>query len=202
MGISLCPIGNHKIEFKDKTYEVLANEIKEKLDGIVFENAAFLKEVALKENSHNPDSISRIMVKNQWTFFPEDEYYNFAEDKFLTFDGPFELHLWMDAYTLMFFSPSSRYWEWLEMTDEDRFEWRKYYYKVLQALGGDRVIYLADNSHPLDSFNYLEVPLDAVEQKLVEAFGEPKKTLEEVAKNYEKAFFVDRFEDLKMKGTE
>lgn len=197
MGTSLCPIGNHKIEFKDKTYEVLANEIKEKLDALKFENAAFLKETALWENSNNTETIAQINEKNKWTFLPEDEYYNFTEDKFLTFDGPFELHLWMDAYTLMFFSPSCRYREWLEMADEGRIEWRKYYYQVLQALGGNKVIYLADSSHPLDSFNYLEVPFDEVEQKLIEAFGEPKKTFEEVAQNYDKAFFVERFEDLK-----
>lgn len=180
MGTSLCPLGNHKIEFKDKTYESLANEVKEKLDGVKFENAAFLKEVALKEDSHNQDSISRINVKDEWTIFQEDEYYDFAEDKFL-----------------MFFSPSCRYREWLEMTDEDRFEWRNYYSQVLHILGGDRVIYLADNSHPLDAFNYLEIPFEQIELKLIEAFGDPKNTFEEVARNYKTAFYLDRFEDLR-----
>jgi len=41
MGTSLCPIGNHKIEFRNKNYETLANEVKEKLDGFKFENTAF-----------------------------------------------------------------------------------------------------------------------------------------------------------------
>lgn len=80
-----------------------------------------MKETALWENSNNTETIAQINEKNKWTFLPEDEYYNFAVDKFLTFDGPFELHFWMDAYTLMFFSPSCRYREWLEMTNEDRF---------------------------------------------------------------------------------
>lgn len=39
---------------------------------------------------------------------------------------------------------------------------------------------MADNSHPLDSFNYLEIPLHEVEVKLTEAFGELKNTFEEV----------------------
>ena len=37
------PIGNHKIEFKDKTFEALANEIKEKLDSLEFEKCCFLE---------------------------------------------------------------------------------------------------------------------------------------------------------------
>jgi hypothetical protein len=197
MGTSLIPVGNHKIEFKDKTFETLANEIKQKLDEIKFENAAFLKETALNDWCNYPDIIMEIQTKNQWTVY---ESYDFSEDKALDFGSPFKYELRFDAYTIQFSGCGYRYWGWLELDHDIRNQWRKYYYQVIRAFGGDRVIYLADNSHPLEKFLYMNIPFEEVELKLTEAFGSPQKTFEEVDSNYEISFYVDRFEDLK--GTE
>lgn len=196
MSTSLCPIANHKIEFKNKSFQSLANEIKEKLDRLKLENIAFLKELSLSENSPKPEKTGR-KEAGDWSVHPEDEYYKFAEDKYLNFNGPFDLDFEIDAHKIHFFNPGFSYREWLEKDEETRNKWRKYYYQVTQLLGGDRVIYLADNSHPLEKYMYLEIPLEKIENKLLQDFGEPKRTFEEVLRNYNAAFYADRFKDIK-----
>lgn len=192
MGTSLCPVGNHTIEFKDKTFEALVTEIKEKLDGITFENEAFLKKTALEDAAGYPEIIEQIQITKQWIVY---ESYNFAEEKVLEFGGPFYFELQFDAYTIQFYDCGYRYWQWLELDPDTRNQWRKYYYQVIKAFGGDRMIYMADNSHPLEHILYLKIPFEEVEIKLTDTFGAPKKTFEEVNSNYETSFYVDRFED-------
>jgi hypothetical protein len=197
MGTSLCPMGNHKVEFKNKSFENLSSELKEKLNGLKFVNASFLKEIAISEKSNYPDLIARINEVKDWRFYPEDANYNFKEDKYLNFYGPFDLNIWIDKHKIHFYNPSCRYMEWLELDPKTRNEWRRYFYQIVSLFEGDRVIYFADNSHPLETFSYLESPLKDVELKLIDAFGEPKKTFEEVAKKYQNSFFSDRFTDLR-----
>jgi hypothetical protein len=80
---------------------------------------------------------------------------HFDERKTIEFHGPFDLEIDFKEYTIMFWEPSYRYWTWSEPQFEKiRNEWRKFIYIILSHFGGNRVVYLPDNAHNFDEFNY------------------------------------------------
>lgn len=200
MGTDLYQLGNHKIKFKNRQFSELTKEIKITLDKTLFPNADFLRLAALRWANSNPKNvrdIREIKTKREWTFRDEDEYFNFREDKNIDFYGPFDLHLTFEEHKITFWNPPYRYWDWFEMEDNvHRDEWRKYMYHVIKLFGGDRVIYLADNGHPLDEFIYHEGTFEEIEKALFKKFGKPKKTFEEVAADFDNSYFIDDFKTI------
>lgn len=193
-------VGNHGIVFKGRHFSELATEIKSKLDGIQFVNAEFLRLFALRWANSEPKSvhdIREIKTKKDWSYFEEDDHFNFGEDKFIEFNGPFNLSLTFSERYVTFWNPPFRFWYWFEMEDlVHRNEWRKYMFQVLQAIGGTKVAYLADNSHPLEGYLDFEGNFEEMEAALKVEFGEPQQTFEGVVANFRSSYFIDRFEDI------
>lgn len=194
MGISLYTFGNHKITFQNKNFIDLATEIAEKLNDLQFTNAEFLKSFALNWHKNDTKSIKKILAKKSWTYRKEDEYYNFAENKTIEFEGPFDLELTFSEHNILLWNPPCRYWVWFETDDTDfRNEWRKYMKQIVNAFGGNRVFYAGDNTHHLDSYIYYEGTFEAMELELLAQFGKPKFTFKEVAESVEDSYFIDDF---------
>lgn len=57
-----------------------------------------------------------------------------------------------------------------------RDEWRKYMQYVVKLFGGDRIVYLAHNAHPLNEFIEHEGTFEELETALQMKFGKPKTT--------------------------
>lgn len=197
MGTDLYQLGNHKIRFKERDFSELTTEIKTVLDRTVFPNAEFLKRFALRWHSDNPRMIREIKTKRHWTFREENEYYSFAEDKEIEFDGPFGLNLTFDENKITFWDPTFRYWQWFEMDDGvHRDEWRKYMQHVVKLFGGDRVLYAADNGHHLEEYTYYEGTFEEMENALRKKYGNPKPTFQEVADDFDNSYFIDDFKNI------
>lgn len=204
MGTDLVPIGNHKINFSQKGFKELAHELCQKLNAIKFVNAEYLRLFALhcvKSEFPNVRLIREIKTKKEWTYMEGDPAYErYTVDGNIEFDGPFNLSLYFTEHYIYFFNPSSRYRHWIEDDTIDgiafRNEWRKYMHQVVHACGGDRVIYLADNAHPLESFSDMEVSFEEVEKALHEKFGAPKKTFRELAENSYNSYMIDYLKDI------
>ena len=75
--------------------------------------------------------------------------------------------------------------------------WRKYMRQITTLFGGDRVIYLADNAHPLDKYISYDDSFKEIENELLAEFGKPSSTFKEVTEDYQRRYFIDRFDDLK-----
>lgn len=194
MGTDLRQIGNHKIRFKGRQFSELTTEIKSVLDKTVFPNAEFLKRFALHWHRDDPRMVREIKTKRHWIFREEDEYYNFAEDKEIEFDGPFGLNLTFDENKITFWDPPYRYWQWFEMDDDVlRDEWRKYMQHIVKLFGGDRVLYAADNGHYLEEYIYYEGTFEEMENALQNKYGKPKTTFKEVADDFDNSYFIDDF---------
>jgi len=203
MGTDLYQLGNHKIKFKERHFSELTTEIKTKLDNTVFPNAEFLKRFALRWHSDNPRMIREIKTKRHWTFREENEYYSFAEDKEIEFDGPFGLNLTFDENKITFFDPPYRYWQWFEMDDDvHRDEWRKYMKQIVNLFGGDRVLYAADNSHHLEKYTYYEGTFEEMENALREKYGKSKTTFQEVADDFDNSYLIDDFKSINWSKSE
>lgn len=197
MGTDLYQSGNHKIRFKERHFKELATEIKTTLDNTVFPNAEFLKRCALHWHSDNPRRIREINTKRHWAYREEDVYYKFKDYQEIIFDGPFGLKLTFDESKILFWNPPFRYWQWFEMEDDvHRDEWRKYMQHVVKLFEGDRVVYLADNSHHLEEYIFYEGTFEEMENALLEKFGKPKKTFKEVAKDIDNSYFIDDFKSI------
>jgi hypothetical protein len=199
MGTDLYQLGNHKISFKNRQFSEIANEIKITLDRTIFPNADFLKLAALRwANSEpkNESDIQKIKTKTDWTFREEDDYYNFRKDKYIEFEGPFDLELTFNENKITFWNPPYRYSDWFEMNENHRDEWRKYMCHIIKLFGGDRVVYLADNTHPLNDFIYCEGTFEEMEESLFKKFGKPKQTFKEVAENLVNSYYIDDFKTI------
>lgn len=172
MGTSLYPIGNHNVNFKKSAFFQIAEEIKARLNGIEFKNKNFLRSFA--QNWYGKHYIP----DTPWYYYKEDEADYFKDEKRIDFYGPFNLELAFDPYKILFFDPPFRYWNWFESTDaETRRQWRFYLWQMLTAFGGNRVIYLADNAHPLESCLNLTGKLEQTECALKNHFANRPKAL-------------------------
>lgn len=196
MGTDLFQIGNHKIKFTNRKFTDISSEIKQKLDGLIFPNVKFLRNFALNW-ANGEQQILKIKTKQNWTFKEEDDYYNFAEDKELDFYGPYDLSLTFEENKIWFYNPPVQYWQWFDIEDEIyRNEWRKYMKIIVNLFGGNRVIYLADHTHPLEKFLYLKGTFNEIELALKNKFGYSKQTFEEVANDLKNSYYIDNFENI------
>lgn len=203
MGTSLCPIANHTISFAGKTYEEMIASIKPRLDSIVPVNRPFLLDFACRWYEAN-----EFRTDAEWLPLREDpRYYEYDKTecihKAIDFEGYYNLWVSLEPGRLHAFGPPYRYWQWFGMQNEDgteatewRNEWRTYPRQVVHALGGDRVIYLADNAHPLEKYLYSTESAESVEQLLRQEYGPPAATFREVHERADTRYFVDYFTDL------
>lgn len=202
MSTALIPIGNHNIVFKGRNYKEVALEIKQKLDEIVFVNAEYYRLLALQCNSNNPGALRSINTQKEWIIREEEEeYYSFAKDKYLEFDGPYGFNLTFDEAKITFFEPSvASYWLGTRKCDYHpwRNEWRKFMCQVVTHFGGNKVIYLADNAHPLEEYVYIyEGSFNEIETLIKEKFGEPKGLFEYEIEDIDyDMYFVDDFKTI------
>ena len=206
MGTDLWTIGNHKIKFKNKQFGELTKEIKIILDKAQFSNADFLRLAALSWANSEPKNVRQIReikTKQEWTFEEESDYFNFQERKCIQFLGPFNLWLTFEEHRIIIWNPPYRYRHWFKMEDDiHRDEWRKYMFQIVTLFGGDRVIYLADNAHPLEGFFNDEVTFKKTEKALLKRFGNPKQTFKEVAADFENSYFIDYFKTINWETSE
>ena len=200
MGTSLCPVGNHKIRFRKRPFKELTAEILDTLNGSPIPNGEFLMKAALQwENNCSPKAsvIRRIKTKREWMLCKWVNHYSFRRDKRLYFSGPYNLDLVFEEYKIEFYNPPYGYWQWFEWKDDAHFnEWRKYFFHIVKLFGGDRVIYLADNAHPLDEFRFYKANFRRMEKSLHQRFGPPKNTFAKVMANYKNSYFIDEFKTL------
>jgi hypothetical protein len=206
MGTDLYPIANHQIWFEGKTLDEIIAEIQLKLDNLVLNNHAFLLDYALYWNNDNPERCLQIQNTSSWYHAVDDMKgydFNSAEDKVINFSGPCDLQITFFKHTLLMMNPFYRYTQWLGLRNEDgtdaieiRNEWRKYFRQMATTFGGNRLIYFADNSHPLSGYWGGNERLEEIEQALKKRFGASKVNFKETLEEEQNSYLVDRFNDL------
>lgn len=211
MGTSLCPVANCRPLFTpSRPFEESVALIQQTLDGLVLDNADFLARCHLEWNADSPTVKAQVSVTLRWQ--PDRDniaLYNWgkaeADYNSIWLGGPYGLQISFNADYIDFFDPSYRYSQWLGLQYDDgtpatyiRNEWRRYFRQITRTFGGDRVIYLADNTHPLEKYRDLadEDSFAAMEQQLRRDLGEPKATFAEVLADEYHSYFIDYFTDL------
>ncbi len=201
MGTDLYTVGNHSIKTKHRQLENIAKEVCEKLNLIEFPNSNFLR-LSRLNSAWSPYSIRTVNTKRDWTYrYTErsrSKYYELSID----FNGPYGLYLILYRHRICFFDPHYRYWQWFTDKPWENYhlvinEWRKYFYLVVTALGGNRVVYLSDNGSHLDKFRDETGSFEETENSLFKEFGAPKKRFDEVAKDIDNSYFIDYLDDIK-----
>jgi hypothetical protein len=199
MGTDLYAHGNHNIVFQNREYREIGEEIRLKLEALDLYNSPFLKHFQLwKAHVYEwKETQEEIMKKEDWVFFNEMDLKNFNENKTIEFHGPFDLSIDFKEQSIVFFDPSYRYWTWFEPDfNRIRNEWRKYIYRILTLFGGNRVVYLPDNTHILEEYNYYEGTFEEMEKALEEKVGKPQKSFSGVMADFDNAYLIDYFDDL------
>jgi hypothetical protein len=201
MGTDLHTLGNHNIQFQNRKYSEIAEEIRKKLDTLDLHNSPFLRHNLIWE-AHVYDwkeSKEEILKKKDWVYDDEFDLEHFDENKTIEFHGSLDLEIDFKENLILFWEPSFRYWTWFEPQIEQlRNEWRKFIYHILTLFGGNRVVYLPDNGHNLDEFNYYEGTFEEMEKALEVKFGKPQKSFSGVMDNYDNNYFIDYFDDLNL----
>lgn len=189
MGTSLWILGNHTIKFKEKNFTELVQEVGDKLNKIAFINEDFLR-----GNAVGGDRSAG------WKAREEDEYYNFSESGVLEFEGPYGLVITIEKSRVEFNHPVRRYYRWFTEEKNTRNQWRIYLYQVLKCLGGNKVIYLADNTHYLERYLFYSFEsFEEMELLMEKELGKPKKDFDEIRDVFDDEdfpFFVDTFIDI------
>lgn len=203
MGTGLFPTANHKIIFKNRSFQEIATEIKYKLDHCYLPNPEFLRLFSLQWYGYNWEgknvrAIRKINNTHHWFFYDDSEY--FRKNKEIEFIGPYELSLVFSENFITIDDPPYRYWQWFRMKDEYallRNEWRKYIQYITTLFGGDRVVYLADNAHPLEEFMGYEGTFEELEEAMQLKLGLPQTSFKGVADNEDyKTYFIDDFKTI------
>jgi hypothetical protein len=199
MGTDLHSLGNHNIQFQNRKFIEIAEEIKEKLDALELHNSSFLMHnLLLEAHVYDWNELKEeIWEKKDWFYYEESDLENFEENKVIEFLGPLDLKIDFRENSIFFWEPSFRYWTWFEPQIEQlRNEWRKYIHLILTHFGGSRVLYLPDNGHNLDEFNYYNGTFEEMEKALKVKFGQPQKTFSAVMADYDNTYLIDYFDDL------
>lgn len=200
MGVDLYTVGNHSIKTKHRKLENIAKEVYEKLNLIEFPNSNFLR-LSRLNSAWSPYSIRTVNTKRDWTYRYKErsrsKYYVFSID----FKGPYGVCLSLTRYRIYIFDPQYRYGQWFtdepwENYDLEVNEWRKYFYMIVTALGGNRVIYLSDSGSHLHKFLGNTGSSEETELSLYEQFGAPKKRFDEVAQDIDNSYFIDYLDDI------
>ena len=197
MGTDLVQIGNHKIRFGERKFKEIAIEICNKLNETKLVNAEYLRLYALCWE-RSVRAIRTIKTKTDWTYENDDN--EDQDDCSNDFNGPYNLTIYFTKYYIYFFNPTIRYRQWINGEEPEdiifRNEWRKYMYQIVTAFDGDRVIYLADNSHPLDGYSDRDCPFEEIETALKERFGETKTSFKELAEKPDDSYMIDYLKDI------
>ncbi|MCB2409661.1 hypothetical protein [Hymenobacter lucidus] len=207
MGTSLYTIANHQVPFENKSLKEIIDLILPRLNTLVLENARFLYDFAVHwctDSAGQPTTA--VQTASYWRPLREDpRYYDFdtAAFKSIAFEGPYELQLTFTESRLEIVNPPYRYKQWFCLQSADgteamdhRNEWRRYMRQVVYAFGGNRVLYLADNAHPMNKYLFMDEPFDLIEQALRNDFGEPATSFKQVCEQLETRYFLDQFADL------
>jgi len=185
-----------------------------------------LEEADEKRRKENEKELERSLQILSWRF---GYYWNFevfddddcSDSKHYFLTGPYGLRLEINKYFLEISIWVNRYYHWFNTNDDYdilwRETWRLVVYKIVNALGGDYVMYFPDNNDKLETYiphNYyfpkemeehFKTKIENLDQ-LVELISERHSkpiTLVEADKifveRYENnncSFVLDRFEDL------
>jgi hypothetical protein len=206
MGTDLIPILNHQLSFEGKTLVEIIAIIQPRLEAMVLDNRGFFLEHMYAWEGASPQQRLALAKPAAWQPIVEDPlYYDFdtAAIPAIDFEGPYGLRLSFDPFAIFSFSPPYRYRQWFGLQNADgteataaRNEWRRYLRQVACAFGGDRALYLADNTHPLEKYWHEEKPVEEIEKQMCQELGEPKKTFREVFESGNAGYYVDYFTDL------
>jgi hypothetical protein len=226
MGANLFTYGNHKINFKNRNYEEIGFEIKNKLNNYKIINEEYIKALMIyweKSILDYPevlkdkvlDTIFEIKDKKNWEWnfgiidkdYWENEYgmenieYNAINIiGFLGFEFVF-------SNDKIYFKdqPPYRYWGWFNMEKIVRDEWRKYLFQILNLFGGNRVIYLPDNMSDAekyqDDFDLIDSPFEEIEKDLIKEYGQNNYSLDNMTENDGNEYYIDKFENLEIKNS-
>lgn len=199
MGTSLFSHGNHNIVFQNREYHEIAEEIRLKLEALNLHNSPFLKQnqLWLAHVYDWKETKEEVLKRIDWAYYEIYDLPKFDQEKTIEFYGPWGLSIDFKEHSIVFFEPIYSYWTWFEpQLEKIRNEWRKFIFFVISQFGGNRVVYLPDNGHNLDEFNYYEGTFEEMEKALEEKFGKPQKTFSGVMADYDNAYLIDSFDDL------
>ena len=223
MGTDICQYGNHKIEFTNRSYEEIAQEIKSKLDNCQLSNAEYLKFLEISYLEDSLTYVSKSLVEDflerikkyktqtnwNWNYYLLNEYdyedeEEIEKDDFyygIEFLGFLDFNISFTPSSILFFDPHYRYKEWFECAKELRDEWRRYMYQIIKLFNGNRVIYLPDQGadHFLDMFDQLpSLSFEEVENAIIKEYGEVEKEFEKYRENGYTSYYIDNFNDLEL----
>jgi hypothetical protein len=187
MGIDLCILGNHTIDFNGKNFEELFSEIKLKLDNIKLNNYIYIKYAKLlwdNGNIYGEEEINKISQKKEWTGYDDCSPSDFNEYGKIEFYGPLNLEIDFSKNYITFWDPPYRYKSWFEVEYIHQNEWRKYLYQVIHVFGGNKVIYLPDSGIPSSAFAYYDGTFEELENNLKREYGESKNELNKITNEY------------------
>lgn len=203
MGVSLVPIGNHKIKFKHRRRKSIAAEILSKLNSSPILNKIELDktlETYFGTELKNKRKKTKDLI-DEWKVFALDDDDSSKGERRIKFSNKSGFYLTFGNYRIIFWQPPYRYSQWIDFEmKQQRNEWRKYFKQIVTLFGGDRVIYMADSGHPLCRYDYAFEPgitFEEIETLIKNDLGEPKKTFAEVAADYRGSYFIDFFDENK-----
>ncbi len=188
MGTDVIVKGNHRIIFEGRDLSAVAEEIVNKLNDIEIEEDEFSvlggANIPIPLFSHSSEYVEGNISENT--------------EAYLSISGVIDLNV--DKY-LCEFIVAIRYRTWCLAEEEGRNEWRKIWRKLFQkiivVLGGDSLMYLADNAHELERYDY-SARLHDVETDLFTNLGNPAESFEEAYNNahtgYGGRYMLERFE--------
>ena len=183
MGTDVIVKVNHKVAFDNRDASEVAEKLTAKLNTIAFTQ----DELLLVRNSNS--------LSDKFVFTPPEPDFDAAKNSYLSFVNPLNLHI--DRSQCEFIL-AIRYRTWCCAAEEGRAQWRNIFRKVALAIGGDTVIYLADNAHQLEKYSYIESSEETL-AALNRDFGSPAASPFEAYGNgsYEmtKCYFIEKLTD-------
>lgn len=201
MGMDVTVISNHDINFLGRDPSDVVEEVLFRLNAIEydgFSNHLMGKNFDLQKGYDN---------KTRFFVPEEDGPYDFQTEDYIdirVMDGDdCETKVLIDKYQCTLLC-CNRYKEWCIQKSYPPYDWRKdwrrYFWLTLKALGGDRVIYLADHCHPLEAFDG-HMPFEKMEQGIANKFGPPAESLAMAYNNWwngetdQSIYYIDYFDD-------
>ena len=212
MGTDICQYGNHKINFKNRSYREIAFEVNENLNKIQFINEEYIKYLVISSEESilgNRGSLRSYMQERirdykefkkwEWDFKITEEK-NYME---IELRGFLDFELVFTHNSIYFKDPPYRYNYWFNCDNVIRDEWRKYMYQIIKLFGGDRVIYLPDQGadHFLDKFNQIPVlTFEEIENEIIKEYGIEDSKLEDFKIIGSPFYYIDNFSNLCMEN--
>ncbi|MFW5793756.1 MAG: hypothetical protein ACOCWC_05680 [Bacteroidota bacterium] len=198
MSTDISIVANHSLNFTDRPFKEIAEEICNRLNNISFCNNEFLRNFYLEWNEVNSDDEQ--IESKPWNYIYYDRTLEFfAEDRVIDFSGLYGFLIEVDEHTVHIKDPSYRYSQWMLLKDEKgnpdkltRNEWRKYFSQILEALGGNELIYMDSNTVQL--FLGKRMSYRHIKNELMAIYGAAAQTLEIAYHNG--SYFVDDLSDV------